>query len=223
MESTVSRTIKAFFFFILTYSSVLYAATIDVLDTSYDAQQQIQAEVSGVSGDKDWVGIFSAGAGSNAANLIKWVRVNADGNVTIGGVVDGSYDLRLFAHNNYIVVAVDSFTVGDVDGTLISKINYGTGQSNTNTWTQGGVSAIYLAAEDSVIIHLSGTQATACTNNGNNSFYTIRAGQNFVTSTSLKSMHATALTAMALNLPITFNYDETTSGCYVSSLALYKQ
>src|SRR5262245_55937437 len=80
-------------------------------------------------------------------------------------------------------------------------------------WHTAFVTRVYPQADGSVRLSFS-TDHANCTNSSSPKWYFIVVGQNSVTADGLRSMHATALTALAMERQVSIAFDDSTATCY---------
>jgi hypothetical protein len=89
-------------------------------------------------------------------------------------------------------------------------------------WHTAYVKRIYPTADGSVRLSFVTDHAT-CTNADSPKVYYITVGQNSVTADGLKAMHATALTAFAMERQVSIAFDNATASCYINRLIILDQ
>jgi len=67
----------------------------------YDVNETLHFNVTHISGDKDWIGIYPKSSNNDWTNVLQWSFVNHTGDIKIMGVLSGKYEARLFFHNSY--------------------------------------------------------------------------------------------------------------------------
>ncbi len=102
-------------------ASFLEDVSLSTTKNQYKVNELVSVTVNGqLSGDQDWVGVYPQGANNEWANVIAWNWV-ANGTTALNKdkkpMPAGDYEVRLFFHNSFDEMAVDSFTV--------SSSNYG--------------------------------------------------------------------------------------------------
>lgn len=76
-----------------------------------------------------------------------------------------------------------------------------------DTYARSTIKDVYPLGDGSIVLIFT-TRNAACTNNGNNDpYFYVRAGVNGMTSDGVKAVLATALTAAALNRPVSYVWD----------------
>jgi len=109
---------KKIIYIFLLVVSILNGATVETTKDIYAPQEKIRVHVSGMLGhEKDWIGIYPVGSTSIWENVLRWEWTGAviNGPVTLDNLANGSYEVRIFFQDSFIVEASDSFLVeGDV-------------------------------------------------------------------------------------------------------------
>jgi len=138
-----------YLFSMLLFASVLQAATITSQQNNYQVGQPIVLTVSGMAGDRDWIGIYPAGASNDWGNVVawKWTGDVQNGKFTFNSAHTGNYEARAFFHNSYHTEATASFSVSSNQqnaGVVTSKSQYSINESvkvtvsnlpgNNNDW-----------------------------------------------------------------------------------------
>ena len=93
------------------------ASGISTSKTSYHKNETININFTGLSGDRDWIGIYHKGDSNDWGNVIRWSWAQGNGpqGLSFAGLSEtGEYEARLFFHNSYQTEASVGFTVGDV-------------------------------------------------------------------------------------------------------------
>jgi hypothetical protein len=67
------------------------------------------------------------------------------------------------------------------------------------------------------------TDHASCTSAASPDYYYITVGQNGVTADGLRAMHATALTAFAMERQVSIAFDNATANCYINRLIVLEQ
>jgi len=81
------------------------------------------------------------------------------------------------------------------------------------------VTRVYPQADGEIRLSFS-SEHPNCTNTATPKWYFIKVGQNGVTADGLRAMHATALTALAMERRLTIAFDDSLSGCYINRLQI---
>ena len=89
-------------------------------------------------------------------------------------------------------------------------------------WHTAYLKNVYPQANGSVILVFTTDQAS-CTNTNSPKYYSITVGQNSVTVDGLRAMHATALTAFAMERQVSIAFDNATANCYINRLIVLEQ
>ncbi|MEE9319966.1 MAG: hypothetical protein V3U76_05925 [Granulosicoccus sp.] len=98
---------------VLFFPLLANAGSISIAKSSYESGEPISLAVEGLSGDRDWVGIYRKGTDSTLGNIVSWIWVN-DSNASLDGIYgEGEYEARLFFHNSYAVQGSVDFFVGE--------------------------------------------------------------------------------------------------------------
>jgi hypothetical protein len=98
--------------------------------------------IVGTSSSTDWIGLYAVGADN--FSFVKWVYTtgSASGSLTIGIPADlapGTYELRLFANNGYLLLATSNpITVIATSATLSASPTAVTGGDVTASWSITG-------------------------------------------------------------------------------------
>lgn len=99
-----------------TASINISAASIVSSKTNYQPNESITVNVTGLTGDQDWVGIYRKGDSNDWANVLSWDWANND-SITLDGVPDtDEYEARLFFHNSFQTETSIVFTISAYDG-----------------------------------------------------------------------------------------------------------
>jgi len=69
--------------------------------------------------DKDWIGVYPAGASYEFKNVIEWRYTdgNSSGTLSLNGLPAGEYDIRAFFNNSLAQEAMQTITVVDIEPT----------------------------------------------------------------------------------------------------------
>lgn len=89
-------------------------------------------------------------------------------------------------------------------------------------WHTAYLKRVYPTADGSVRLSFVTDHAT-CTNADSPKVYYITVGQNGVTADGLRAMHATALTAFAMERQVSIAFDNATASCYINRLIVLEQ
>ena len=84
-------------------------------------------------------------------------------------------------------------------------------------WHSSRIRYVYPLAEGDFVITFV-EDAPTCQNTSSPKYHYVRVGENGVTQEGLRGMLSAALTAGAANLPVTINFDDSTSGCFINRL-----
>lgn len=86
-------------------------------------------------------------------------------------------------------------------------------------WHTAEIKTVYPLADGNFYL-LFKKDAPTCTNSNTPKYHHVSVGKNSVTAEGVKVMFTTALTAASLGKPITINFDDSGSGCYINRLRL---
>ena len=81
------------------------------------------------------------------------------------------------------------------------------------------VNWIYALSSGSFILTFK-TNSTQCTNSSTPQYYYVESGKNGVTAEGIKMIYSAALSGGATQKPVTINFDESSSACYVNRLSV---
>lgn len=107
--------------------------TISIDDDAVLPNENIQLNLSNLSGDRDWVGIYPRNASNSWSNVVTWKWAN-NTHITLNGVSAGEYEARLFFGNSFNMEASAAFSVKEVlkyppTSTLESRLSANDGVS----------------------------------------------------------------------------------------------
>src|SRR5207244_221157 len=128
-----------------TLSVVAPTATLSVLPTSVAPGDGITATWGGIASptSTDWIALFPAGAAIGRASCRDSTRGTASGRVPLSGpgsAALGRYELRLFAHNSFTLLATTTLSVVAPTATLsVLPTSVAPGDGITATW--GGIAS----------------------------------------------------------------------------------
>lgn len=115
---------------VLLFPLLVSAGSITTSTSNNKAGDSIDVTVEGLSGDRDWVGIYQKGAASTPANVLRWVWIDGSSVSLDGLYLEGEYEARLFFHSSYSIQASVGFTVAAGNSTIVtSKSDYGPDES----------------------------------------------------------------------------------------------
>lgn len=112
--------------FILSYAQVTMAATLEIDNPYIAADETITVSASGLSGDRDWVGVYRKNDSNDWANVLSWNWVKNGTSMLDGVAGAGEYEARLFFHNSFNLEASAVFTIASI---TISKPRYKPGEA----------------------------------------------------------------------------------------------
>ena len=104
-------------FIVISYSHVVMAATLSVALANQNPirpNSEIPLVVGGLSGDRDWIGIYHKGDSNDWGNVLSWAWVNKGESSLyhLDGIANpGEYEARLFFHNSYQTEASEAFNI----------------------------------------------------------------------------------------------------------------
>ncbi len=84
---------------------------ISISNNAVSPNENIQLNLSNLSGNEDWVGVYPNNASNAWGNVVTWKWAN-NTNVTLSGVSAGDYEARLFFDNSFMLEASVAFSVG---------------------------------------------------------------------------------------------------------------
>jgi hypothetical protein len=109
-------------------------ATLSTSKNNYIEDEMVTVNVSNLSGNKDWVGIYPKNTNNSWRNVIAWNWVTGNGSFDLSSVRKdmpiGEYEVRLFFNNSYNLESKTEFTVND-DGYI-----YGSKGQYTIDWKE---------------------------------------------------------------------------------------
>ena len=85
------------------------------------------------------------------------------------------------------------------------------------TWHTSTINAVYPQANGEVVIVFN-EDAPTCTNASRPKYHYVRVGENGMTQEGVKMIMSAALSAAALGKPVTINFDNASTGCFVNRL-----
>lgn len=114
---------------ITTFVSYAQTNEIKTLKNVYKPNELVSVKVNAaLSGDQDWVGVYSKNAVNNWENVVAWNWIPNNGTFALSETTQksmpiGAYEARLFFHNNFELKASYPFTVS-TDTFKTIKPNY---------------------------------------------------------------------------------------------------
>lgn len=105
---------------------------------------------------------------------------------------------------------------------LVPLLFLGNSAIAAEVWHTAYLKYVYPQANGSVVLVFTADSAS-CTSPNNPKYYSITVGQNSVTVDGLRAMHATALTAFAMERQVQFAFDNATANCYITRLLVLEQ
>ncbi|MGH7926871.1 MAG: response regulator receiver protein [Candidatus Binatia bacterium] len=102
---------------------------------------------------------------------------------------------------------------------VLALIGVAMSAESAAVWHTAYVKLIMAEGEGTVRLAFT-SEHPSCTNGGSPKWYYIKVGENSVTADGVRAMHATALTAFALERQVMINFDDSTTGCYINRLQL---
>jgi len=111
---------KIIFIFSLLFSIVNATATVTVQTSkdTYVPQEEIKVSLTGMLGhEHDWLGIYPVESTNEWENVVTWNWTGGitEGNVTIGSVPVGNYEVRAFFENSFNLEGSFPFSVEDAN------------------------------------------------------------------------------------------------------------
>jgi uncharacterized protein (DUF2141 family) len=98
---------------------IAHAAAVNTSKNTYNVNENIVVNFSEMlAHNDDWIGVYATGSTNAWENVIRWSWTNdvSDGEITFNGLPSGSYEVRAFYNNSYVLEASKIFTVGAVGG-----------------------------------------------------------------------------------------------------------
>ena len=126
----------------------LQAATLTSQKPTYTVGQTLSFTFTELSKDKDWIGIYAAGANNDWGNVLawKWTGDRVDGSTEFTTLPAGNYEARVFLHNSFQTAATAPFNIIEAphNSTISTKDSYqleeeivvtlGNAAGNNNDW-----------------------------------------------------------------------------------------
>ncbi len=119
---------RLIFIFFLLFGILNAEATIETTKNTYLQQEEVKVTLTGMLGNpQDWVGVYPQGASNAWDNIVKWSWTGGiiDGNITIGTIPVGDYEVRAFFNNSFEVESSYPFSIeeGDLDVNISTTKN----------------------------------------------------------------------------------------------------
>lgn len=93
---------------------------------------------------------------------------------------------------------------------------------SANHWHGSTVRTVYPLSDGDFILILNNDNAN-CTSPETPHYYYVRAGQNSMTVDGVDKLYASVLTAAAANIPISINFSDSTSSCFINRMQVQFQ
>lgn len=92
--------------FIFSLLLTLLTADVNIQTTKdiYTPQEQVKVSLTGMLGNaQDWIGVYPKGSSNDWENVVKWSWTGGitEGNVSLGNIALGDYEVRVFFQNSF--------------------------------------------------------------------------------------------------------------------------